>query len=571
MKRLQGIAAIATVAIVGLAGCTSSSANSAHKRAGTQNATQSGHRGGTLNLLTLDNPGSIDTAINYGTAWAEEDVVYDGLVAYRKTAAAAGTKLVPDLATAIPKPTDGGKTYAFTLRRQIRYSTGTTLKPSDVTNTFERMFKVQGPTAGAFYHGIVGAPACLAKPATCDLAKGVVADNAANMVTFHLLAPDGEFLDKLALAFAFVVPGTVPNTDVGNNAMPGTGPYKFAEYTPNKQIRLVRNPYFKQWSAPAQPAGYPDEILLKFALPIEAEITQVENNQADGVVSAESLPADRLNELSTTYAAQTHLNPATALFYMALNVRVPPFNNLKVRQALNYAADRAALVKIQGGTKLAVPSCQVLPPSFPGYQQYCPYTASPAPDGHGPWTAPDMAKARQLVTASGTKGQSVAIVNPNTPLGKSTGVYFQGLLQTLGYKVSLKLLSPQVANTFVKDSRHKVQITTTIWYQDYQAASDFLVVLTGCSGFQPNSGANANISEFCDRKIQPDMDRALALQSRDPAGAEQLWAKVDREVTDQAPIVAMFNPKVVTFVSKRLGNFQYNPQWGPLWDQVWVQ
>lgn len=563
MRRPRAIAVIGVVVIVGLAGCTSKSTKPTAKR--------TSHAGGTLTLLTLDNPGSIDTAINYGTAWGLENMAYDGLVAYRKTSGARGTTLVADLATAIPKPTDGGKTYLFQLRRNIRFSDGKTLKPNDVTNTFERMFKVKGPTAGAFYRGILGAAACLTKPATCDLSKGIVADASANTVTIHLQAPDGEFLDKLALAFAFVVPDSAPNTDVGTHAMPGTGPYKFVEYTPNKQIRLARNPYFKEWSAAAQPKGYPNAVLLKFGLPLEGEITQVENNQADAVISAESLPADRLNELSTRFASQTHVDTATAIFYMAVNVRVAPFDNLKVRQALNYATDRAALLKVQGGSKLAVPSCQILPPTFPGYEQYCPYTASPAAGGHGPWTAPDLAKARQLIAASGTKGQKVTIVNPNTPLGKATGVYFQGLLKSLGYKTTLKLLSPPVANTYVKDSRNKVQITTQIWYQDYQAPSDFLVILTGCSGFQANSGSNPNVSEFCDSGIQADMDRALALQATDPAAAGKLWAQIDRAVTDQAPMVVMYNPKVVTFVSKRVGNFLYNPQWGLLTDQVWVQ
>ena len=89
--------------------------------------------------------------------------------------------------------------------------------------------------------------------------------------------------------------------------------------------------------------------------------------------------------------------PGTSRF----NVNEPPFNNLKARQGVNYATDRAALVKIAGGPKLAVPTCQVLPPNFPGYEPYCPYTKNP---GSGKWTAPDLAKAKQLIDASGTKG-----------------------------------------------------------------------------------------------------------------------------------------------------------------------
>ncbi len=119
------------------------------------------------------------------------------------SAAPQGTQLVPDLAEAIPQPTDGGKTYTFQIRKGIKYSDGTTLKPSDFVTTFERQFTVPGPTS--FYSGIVGADKCTAK--NCDLSQGVVADDSASTLTIHLTAADPEFLFKLALPFAYVVPG----------------------------------------------------------------------------------------------------------------------------------------------------------------------------------------------------------------------------------------------------------------------------------------------------------------------------------------------------------------------------
>lgn len=529
------------------------------------------HRGGTMVVVSESNPGSVDTAINYGTAWAEIIVSYDGLMAYQRLGGVAGTKLVPDLATRVPVPTNGGLTYTFHIRRNVRYSNGTVLKPSDFRHTFERMFKVRGPTTGPFYSDIVGAGACLKTPPSCNLSRGIVAHNSSGVLVFHLTQRDAEFLDKLALPFAFVVPPSAPNKDIGTHALPGMGPYKFAGYTPNGEIKLVRNPYFRVWSPAAQPAGYPSTIIVKFGVPLESEVTEVENGQADWVFSTTGLPPDRLNEISTKFPAQTHVNLATAIFYMALNTQVPPFNNLKARQAINFATDRNALVKLQGGPKLARPSCQILPPNFPGYVPYCPYTAHPAPGGYGPWTAPDMAKARQLVKASGTKGQAVTVVNSTIPLGRSTGLYFEGLLNQLGYKASLKLLAPAVQDPYAKDSRHRVQISLSIWYQDYQAASDFLNVLTGCGSFQPNSGSQPNISEFCDPAIQKLMNRTLITEGKNRSAANVLWSKVDRAVTNQAPMVVMFNPAVVNFVSKRVGHYQYNPQWGLLMDQVWVK
>lgn len=533
----------------------------------TSNA-QSGHRGGTLIILTPDNPGSVDTAINYGTGWAELILTHDGLVAFRKVGGAKGGELVPDLASALPKASNGGRTYTFRIRSGIRYSDGTTLKASDFTNVFERMFKVKGPTAGAFYSTIVGAKACLAKPATCNLSKSIVANDATRTLTFRLTRADGEFLQKLALPFAFAVPQSAPDTDAGTKPLPGTGAYMWAEYTPNRQIRLVRNTFFREWSAAAQPRGFVDGFTIKFGLPLEAEITQVQNGQADAILSPGGLPADRLGELSTKYARQTHLNPVPAVFYMIMNTKVAPFNNVLVRRAINYATDRNATSKIFGGSKLARPTCQVLPPNFPGYRPYCPYSKG---GGGTTWRAPDLAKARELVERSGTKGMEITIVNPNIPPGKSTGLYFRDLLNSLGYKAKLKLLALPVFDPLVKNSRNKIQMNLQVWFADYPAPSNFLYVLTSCAGFRANNDSNPNVAEFCDRKISAQMEKALALGATNPAAANRLWASIDRKVTDQAPWVSLMNPQVVTFVSKRLGNYQFNPQWQLLFSKAWVQ
>src|SRR5207253_2488058 len=137
--------------------------------------------------------------------------------------------------------------YSFTLRKGIKYSTGALVKASDFVRTFERQFTVPGPV-GSFYQGIVGGDACAKTPKTCDLSQGIVADDAAGTVTFHLTAADPDFTQKLAQPFGFVVPSSTPDKEVGpSNPLPATGPYMFDHYTPNQEILLVRNPYFKQW------------------------------------------------------------------------------------------------------------------------------------------------------------------------------------------------------------------------------------------------------------------------------------------------------------------------------------
>src|SRR5215475_10308260 len=395
-----GAATLGAVTLI-LAGCSSGSPSSSSSSSASAAA---GHKGGTFTILANSAFGVADPAQNYTLQqWQLLIDTHDGLVGFAKVGGVAGSKIVPDLATSIPTPTNGGKTYLFHIRKGIKFSNGQTLKPSDFVRTFERQFTVPGPTS--FYSGIVGANKCSTKG--CNLSKGVVANDSAYTLTLNLTAPDPELMDQLSLPFAFAVPASTSPKLTGNNVPPGTGPYMWKSYNPNTQAVLVRNPYFHVWSAQAQPAGNPDKIIEKYGLQVSDEVTEVLNGQANEVYANDPIPSDQLSTLnSPKYAGQVHVNTLFADYYYALNTRRPPFNNLMARQAINYAANRTAYVKIFGGPSLAVPTCQVLPPGFPSYSPYCPYTSG---SSHTKWTAPDLAKAKQLVKQSGTAGMKVVV------------------------------------------------------------------------------------------------------------------------------------------------------------------
>src|SRR5215472_13580519 len=195
--RLGTGAAVAALVVVA-AGCGGSSTSSPAGK-----ATSAGHKGGTFTILANSAFGVADPAQNYTLEeWQLLIDTHDGLVSFAKAGGIQGTKIVPDLATAIPKPTNGGKTYVFHIRRGIKFSNGQTLKPSDFVTTFERQFTVPGPTS--FYAGIVGANKCSTKG--CDLSKGGVIADTNYTLTINLTAPDPELMDQLALPFAMAVP-----------------------------------------------------------------------------------------------------------------------------------------------------------------------------------------------------------------------------------------------------------------------------------------------------------------------------------------------------------------------------
>ena len=524
------------------------------------------HRGGKLRLLATSGAGTVDPHINYTLQFAQIfQHVYDGLVAFRKAPGSQAFTIVPDLAQEMPKPENGGKRYVFKLRKGIKFSDGRELTVDDVVASYRRIFKVSSPTSGTFFNLIVGADACIKTPATCTLAGGVVADAKAGTVTINLTTPDAEFFEKIAMPHAYVVPADSPTKDAGVTALPGTGPYRIVAYDPKKQMKLARNPHFKPWSDEAQPDGYVDEVDYDFGLNDEDQVTAIANGQADWMF--DPLPADRLGEVSSKYAAQAKISPLTAMYYAPMNVRLPPFDNAKARQAVNLAIDRAAVVKIYGGPKLASATCQVLPPGFAGYEPYCPWSKTPGKA----WNGPDLARARQLVKESGTAGQKVTVVASDRAIDKQIGLYMQSVLRELGYDAALKTLSNSLQFTYIQNTKNQVQISVTAWYQDYPAPSNFLNVLFSCAGFHEGSDASVNIPGLCDKELDAEMARAMSTAITDPKAAAAIWAGVDRRVTDGASVAVLINPKQLDFVSKRLGNYTFSGQTYFMFAKAWVK
>ncbi len=448
------------------------------------------------------------------------------------------------------------------------------MQASDVRASFERYYR-NGAEPAPYYDGILGTAACKRDPGHCDLSQGIVTDDRAGSVTFHLVAADPEFLYKLALPFASVLPAGTPAKLSSGNAAPATGPYVISTYRPGHELTLVRNLHFHQWSQAAQPDGYPDRIAVAIDPTTRAddEIRAVTGGRADLVSTlwlGGTPSPSALQSTISRYASQVHSNPLPQTFGLFLNTRLPPFNRLDVRRAFDLAVDRSAQVRRDGGPILAVPTCQVLPPDFPGYRPYCPYTAGGTTSGK--WTAPDLARARALVARSGTRGMRVTVWVDNYT--ENVGPGTATLLRSLGYRPSIKTVQNGKGFIYfgvVGDSRNKVQIGIWGWAADYAAASDFFGGFT-CASFVPNSRNNPNAAGFCDPRVDRQIKRALALEASDPQAADVLWQRVDKAVVDQAPVIPLDNQKAVDVVSKRVGNYQYSGNgFGVLIDQLWVR
>ncbi len=521
------------------------------------------HHGGTIRLRAED-PGSIDPSF-VGTALPPGllNGVYDGLVGLRHAAGSAGAEIVPDLATELPAPTDGGRTYRFRLRSGIRWSNGKLLTVYDVRRGFER----------AIASGLLDVRSEIAGAGRCNTSRcsisGIGVDPATRTVTIRLVRPIAEFLDHIL--FCAAVPADTPLAEQKVAPVPATGPYQISRYVPNKLITLTRNAYFEQWSAAAQPAGYPDRIEFDSApgadapaTPAESkkELAEVDTGRADWVDARFAGPAAALR---ATLGERLYVTPDGATRAVVLNTRIPPFNDARVRRALSFAVDRAA--SAAAWPSPAVPTCQVLPPDFPGYRPYCPYTLHP--NSSGAWGSPDFATAAKLVAASGTHGASVTVWSlPNPAPGVKAVV---DALRELGYRVRFAVGNP-AGNYFgyVADSRHKVQASFSAWFSDDPSVHGFMPPLFACNSFRPASPANTNTSEFCDPVTETMIRRAEQLESTSPQAANDAWALADKHITDEAPWISLVNTTWVDAVSRRVHHYLRNPFLGVLFDQMWV-
>jgi peptide/nickel transport system substrate-binding protein len=150
------------------------------------------------------------------------------------------------------------------------------------------------------------------------------------------------------------------------------------------------------------------------------------------------------------------------------------------------------------------------------------------------------------------------------------GLYTVSVLRRLGFRASLRVLSSPRFERELGDSQAQPQMGWFTWYQDYPAPSNFIEPLLSCRSFAPHDPANLNIAEFCDPKLDTQSAHAAALEARSPGIAAEEWRQIDRQLTNRATWLPLYNPRVPVALSERVGNYQYHPFWQLLLDQLWV-
>jgi peptide/nickel transport system substrate-binding protein len=502
------------------------------------------HRGGTLRVgladrLVPDWSTDLEPATYLGDPPMLSSLLFEGLLAFRRAPGVAGTRLVEGLARGVPATTAGGRRYVLRLRSGLRYSDGTAVHAGDFRKSVERALAIDGADGPRLLDAIIGAPACHTAPARCDLSRGIVADDRSGTITLRLSRPDPELLESLASpVFALVAPHP-PRRDLLTGVPIGTGPYRVERPVDGSRAVLARNPYFRPRGALGRPAGLADRIVLVRGTE-PALAAELAHGRLD-VVAPSIVTAREVQALRSRFGAGLRSGPLAGTDYAFLNVTRAPFDDPRVRLALNLAVDRARVVDLRGGTDAASVTCQVLPPGLPGYLPVCPFTAAPLPGGA--WRAPDLTRAKRLVATA--RGMSVRVwtYGFNYPVA----AYLANVLRQLGLRSRVQ----------ISGSPHAAQMGVAGWGADSPEAAGFLRGLVSC-------GSPDNNSHFCDRGL----DKAIA---RAQVSGPAAWPRVERRIARAAPIVPLTNQRELAVASPHAGNLEFHPLEGLMLDRVWVQ
>ncbi len=524
LKRAISIVSLTAVATFGVAAC-----------GGDKSGGGGSAKGGDINITMTSFPDYVDPQLSYTLeGWEVLWNTYTPLLTYKHQKGDPGTEVVPGLANAMPEISADGKTYKLTLRPNMKYSDGTPIKASDFTYAIKRLFKANSG-GSVFYEGIVGAKDFA--DSKSDTISGIKTDDTTGDITVELEKPNGTFNNVLGLMFAAPVPPTTPlDKDTTNNPPPSSGPFVITKVNAPNTLTLERNPQFKtvkDAGASEVTDAQVDKITITQNKNNSAQVTGVQQNTIDFMTDPPD--SDRLPEIKARFADRFRLENSINTYYFWMNTQKAPFNDLKVRQAINYAIDPEALNRVFGGR--LHPTQQILPPGMPGYDEYKLYPG------------PDMEKAKALIAEANPTDKDITVWTDDEPDRKRIGEYYHDLLTQLGFNATLKVISGDTYfQTIGNASTPDLDTGFGDWFQDFPHPDDFFRPLLNGANILPTNSNN-----FSHIKI-PDLDAKQndLLQQQLTDDVKKQYAELDKAYMEQAVWAPYGNEQYTTFLSNRM-------------------
>jgi peptide/nickel transport system substrate-binding protein len=540
------------------AGCSSGAPSPAHSAAPGGGAriaeyvpgpqpVSGGRYGGTVNVVWQDPPNSFDPAVGYNlTAWdaITQLVFFGGLMAYDRQTGGP----VPNIAAAPPALSADSTTLTFRLRRGVRFHNGREIVASDFIYSWERMLTPKlASWATSYLTSVVGANAMIAGKA--KHLEGVEAPDDHTLVV-HLTAPDFTILNAFALPMTAPVPREeverLGDTKFGQTPV-GYGPFRVVSY--DSAAQTARFERFGGYMYARLP--YLDTVTYRWGVDPSVQLLQLQNGAVD--LLGPGIPSSQAAHVLATPAlrALTQQRPSPGNLWLTIYLKRPPFNSQLVRQALNWAVDRAAIGRVTYGT--------YTPWGAPFPQQIAGFKRSFTPYGYNP------ARARQLLAQAGyPHGFSAALTVASTDPYPAIAQIVQGQLAAVGVHLSLNQVSGNallgLEEAAQKGGGH-LQLDTDNWYEVQPTPADEVDALY-------TTGASSNYNNYSNPRV--DTLAAEARRTFDQTARNRLYAQIQQLIGEDAPFVFLESALWLAGVGKRIHNYQYRGETYSYYDRMWV-
>jgi peptide/nickel transport system substrate-binding protein len=538
------LAAIGVATLV--SACTSSTNNGTPSSGSTtQNAFDASAPAVTGGSATIGLPaGGIDhlepTLWYYATSWEVAYATCTPLLTFPDQTGNPGDQVVGGVAD-LPVMSDGGKTYTFTLRSGITFSNGNPITAADIEYTWLRMLSpALASPADGFFTDIVGAADYSA--GKTKTIPGITISG--NTITFKLDKPIGSFLYRMTLPFACPVPQGTPMKAIEDGSILGSGPYVVQSYTVNRELVLTRNTHYNAIALGAR--GKLDTITIQIGVDANAAGLQIRAGSMvtylDRLASADAATA----LADPTLKGRVFVGTLPATTYLWMNSSVAPFNNAKVRQAVNYAINRDALLRVWGGPSQGSVTDQVLPPTMPGWQKAALYPS-----------AGDTAKAKALLAASGVALpiSTTLRVRNDAPGYLSLAQAVQAQLAAVGINADIKSAPDSSNGGVISATANKVPMGINTWTQDYPDPDDFFGTLLDGNRITPTN--NNNYASYNNPASNAKIEGMDAVTG---TGRASQWNAIDQQIIGQdAPWAPLINPNQVGIVAKGFCGYVFHP------------
>ncbi len=520
--------------------------------------------GGTLNLAINGDADFYDPArAYYAWVWDFMRLYTRTLINFDPKPGVEGLKMVPDLATEVPQSPDGGKTWKFTLKDGVQFEDGTPITSKDIKYGIERVFATDVISGGPVYlidwldngQNYKG-PYTDTDPNKLGLKSIETPDD--KTIIFHLKAPFQDFLNLLTMPDTSPVPASKDTKDKYTLKPFSSGPYKFESYQPGKSVALVRNTAWKKDTDPIRKA-LPDKINLTIGLAPD----DIDNRLMAGTVDIDLAqtgvqPAAQAKILSNPdLKKNADANVSGFIRYVSIQSKVPPFDNIACRRAVQYAADKSTMQTARGGPIAGGDiASTMLPTTLKEYQKFDLY---PSDGGKG-----DIAKAKEQLAACGKPdGFTTVLASRNAGKEPRSAEALQAGLKRAGINAQIQKFDP--ANYFssvigVPDNVHKKGFGLAMagWGADAPAAYFFLSEIVDGRKIKPKG--NQNYSELNDPAINSMIDQTFT--EPDEAKRTKLWQDIDKKVMEDATLMPFVYDKALNYRNPRVTNVYITPAFG---------